>query len=1078
MTRSFQILVAILAGLVNPAWCPAGPPADPAPTRLIATAGDVNGDGYSDVIVGVPLDSNGQTQEGRVFVYHGSPTGLSSTPAWTAEGNQAGAEFGSAVATAGDINGDGYSDVIIGAWKYDDGEIDEGRAYVYFGSSTGLTPVPIWTFNGDQPGAKLGGSVAPAGDVNGDGFGDLIIGAGRYSTGLANSGRAFAFHGSPEGLSTVPAWTADGDQASAEFGGCVATAGDVNGDGFADVIVGAAHHSNGETGEGRAFVFHGSPTGVSNTPAWTAEGNQEDARFARSVSTAGDVNGDGYSDVIIGSPLFDDDQLDEGRAFVFLGSASGLAASPAWTTDGNQPGAELGGALALAADRNGDGYCDVIIGAASFDTPMQDAGRVFVYHGSHNGLPSIATETFDGNQADAQLGSVVAPAGDVNGDGFADVIAAASTVESPVPGEIAGLIHHGSAAGLAPVADWKHEIDQAEAWYGWSIASAGDVNGDGYGDIIVGAINYDGGETNEGTAFVFHGSANGISLVPDWSAEGNQAFAEFGYAVGTAGDVNGDGYDDVLVGSPQYGNGEAAEGRAWLYLGSPTGLSPTPAWTAETNQINARLGRMVGTAGDVNADGYADVIIGAYSYTDAEIDEGIALVFHGSPTGLGPNGTPQNADWITRGNQPTAWYGRNGGTAGDVNGDGFSDVIVTAYRYSNGQSLEGAAFVYHGSPTGLSRTPNWTAESNQVNAAFGFSAGTAGDVNGDGYSDVIVGAVNFFGGQFWEGAAFVYAGSANGLASSPLWMTEGNQVEARLGWSTGGAGDINGDGHGDILVTSSLYDDDQINEGRVFVYYGSPTGPSAAPAWFADGNQAGSQFGYAASTAGDINGDGFADLAVGAYAFDNGQTNEGRAFVYFGNGGPGRGIVPQQRRTGSSTPIAHLGRSDSTSAMSLAAIGRTPFGRGRVKLEWEVKPLGVPLNATNVQRSAFNHDTGINDVTVNATQSGLACGTPYHWMLRLRYEPTSLPFAPHSHWVTMLARSRQTAGVRTQAVTGDMNCDCNVTLADLPAMVTALLDADAYAAAYPLCGPGADMQPDGRLNGADISAFVALLLDN
>ena len=104
----------------------------------MATAGDVNGDGYSDVIVGAPRYDNGQTDEGRAFVYHGSAAGLAPPPAWTAEGNQAGADFGGSVATAGDVNGDGYSDVIVGAPVYDNGQTDEGRAFVYHGSAAGL----------------------------------------------------------------------------------------------------------------------------------------------------------------------------------------------------------------------------------------------------------------------------------------------------------------------------------------------------------------------------------------------------------------------------------------------------------------------------------------------------------------------------------------------------------------------------------------------------------------------------------------------------------------------------------------------------------------------------------------------------------------------------------------------------------------------------------------------------------------------------------------------------------------------------------------------------------------------------
>src|SRR5262249_31359115 len=144
---------------------------------------------------------------------------------------------------------------------------------------------------------------------------------------------------------------------------------------------------------------------------------------------------------------------------------------------------------------------------------------------------------------------------------------------------------------------WKVEGDQAGAQFGFSVGTAGDVNGDGYDDVIVGAFYYDNGQTNEGRAFVYHGSASGLSTTPDWTAESDQNFAQFGSSVGTAGDVNGDGYDDVIVGAEIYDNGQFDEGRAFVYHGSASGLSLTPNWTAESDQGSAWFGSSVGTAG-------------------------------------------------------------------------------------------------------------------------------------------------------------------------------------------------------------------------------------------------------------------------------------------------------------------------------------------------------------------------------------------------------------------------------------------------------------------------------------------------
>jgi hypothetical protein len=126
----------------------------------------------------------------------------------------------------------------------------------------------------------------------------------------------------------------------------------------------------------------------------------------------------------------------------------------------------------------------------------------------------------------------------------------------------------------------------------------------------------------------------GLSLVPNWMGEGNQESAQYGYSVGTAGDVNGDGYDDVIVGAPDYANGQQNEGAAAVYYGSAAGLSLVPNWGDEGDQEGARFGSSVGTAGDVNGDGYDDVIVGAPNYDHGQDGEGAVVVYHGSAAGL------------------------------------------------------------------------------------------------------------------------------------------------------------------------------------------------------------------------------------------------------------------------------------------------------------------------------------------------------------------------------------------------------------------------------------------------------------
>ncbi len=428
----------------------------------VAAAGDVNGDGYGDVIVGAWLYDNGQEDEGRAHVYLGSPTGLADMPVWIAESDQNTAQLGWSVASAGDVNGDGFGDVIVGANRYDDGQPDEGRAYVYLGSPEGLSADPVWTAQGEQANAWFGVSVASAGDVNGDGYDDVIVGAWLYDDDHANEGRAFLYQGSEPGLSIAPSWTADGEQAGAQFGFSVAAAGDVNGDGYGDVIVGARSYDNGQINEGRAYVYFGSWLGLTDTPAWSAESDQTGALFGYSVAGAGDVNGDGFSDVIVGSWLYDGDQIDEGRAFVYLGSADGLSLTPAWTIESDQTGSTFSFSVAAAGDVNGDSYGDVIVGAAYYDHDQADEGRAFVYLGSESGLSPAPAWTVLSDQPESQFGLSVATAGDVNGDGFADVIVGAPTYDSSEPDEGGAFVYFGTPATSPCDLDGDCDVDLAD----------------------------------------------------------------------------------------------------------------------------------------------------------------------------------------------------------------------------------------------------------------------------------------------------------------------------------------------------------------------------------------------------------------------------------------------------------------------------------------------------------------------------------------------------------------------------------------------------------------------------------------
>ena len=450
------------------------------------------------------------------------------------------------------------------------------------------------------------------------------------------------------------------------------------------------------------------------------------------------------------------------------------AASPSsnpWILDGEQHEAGLGNTVTGVGDVNRDGYEDLLIAA-----PLHDGqrGRVFVFHGSQAGLHQRPDWDRRGLVTGDQLGYGAAAAGDVNGDGYADVLVASLGHR---PGQlernVTVWLFAGSPSGLRTNALWS--IHDAEDCYGCTVGTAGDVNKDGYADVFVSWLHPPGTSSPHRGLLLFHGSPTGPASSPDWRAEGMAlgVSKSFGSSASAAGDVNGDGFGDLLVGARDARGTYPQGGKVFLFTGSSNGLSSLPAWTATFDL---------------------------------------------------PRRTLQDPEGVM-------FFGSFLAGVGDVNGDHFADVVVAAPYADHHDTDEGIVFVYHGSASGLSPVPNQVIEANRPMAVLGYPVAAVGDLDGDGYADVALGAPWATFQQNNQGAVAVFRGGRDGLQPDPDWSWWGEASQARLGMALAGTGDVNGDGFPEVVATAPGHRSAAGTVGRVLVWYGGQGTAQGSQSW-------------------------------------------------------------------------------------------------------------------------------------------------------------------------------------------------------------------------------------------------------